>query len=72
MEIEKNIPIPRSHAEGVKYPFPQMEIGDSFVVPIDRRVAVCMACLRYKEKHGKQFTTRKTEDGKSIRVWRIA
>lgn len=72
MEIEKNIPIPRSHAEGGKYPFPQMEIGDSFVVPADRGRAATVACARQKRKHGKQFATRKTEDGKFVRVWRIA
>ena len=72
MEIEKSIPIPRAHATRKEYPFPQMEIGDSFVVPIDRRVAVGVACHSYKKKHGKQFTTRKTEDGKFVRVWRIA
>ena len=72
MEIEKTIPIPRAHATRGKYPFHQMEIGDSFVVPVDRRIAASVACDWYKRKHGMKFVTRKTEDGKFVRVWRIA
>ncbi len=72
MEIEKNIPVPRAYAAREKYPFHQMEIGDSFVVPVDRGVAASVACSWYKKKHGMKFVTRKTKDGKFVRVWRIA
>ena len=57
---------------GGEYPIYRMEVGESFVVPIDRRTAVGVSCVWHKKKHGKQFTTRKTEDGKFVRVWRIA
>lgn len=72
MKIEKNIPVPSPHAAREKYPFHQMEIGDSFVVPVDRRTAASAACTWYKKKHGMRFVTRTTEDGKFVRVWRIA
>lgn len=81
MKIEKGVPMPvfpdgrtrrYETKAGGEYPFPQMEVGDSFVVPIDRKGAVGVACNSYKKKHGKQFTTRKTEDGNFVRVWRIA
>lgn len=72
MEIEKNIPIPRPNAERGKYPFHKMEIGDSFVVPIDSRGAVVAAGNCYKKKHGMRFTTRRTECGQFVRIWRIA
>ena len=81
MKIEKGIPTPETYPgfgrryetkAGGEYPFPQMEIGDSFVVPADRGKAATVACARQKRKHGKQFATRKTEDGEFVRVWRIA
>ena len=81
MKIEKGVPVPALPSgrlrryetkAGGEYPFLQMEIGDSFVVPIDRRVAVGVSCVWYKKKRGMKFTTRKTEDGKFVRVWRIS
>ena len=31
--VEKNKPVPQSGSGGPKYPWPKMEIGDSFLVP---------------------------------------
>jgi hypothetical protein len=65
MKIEKGIPMP--HA----YPFAQMEVGDSFVLPTNiKRVTAWIAAKRYADKHNVEFATRTTEDG-SIRLWRI-
>ena len=65
MKVEKHIPIP------MKYPFDQMELGDSFLIPQTvKRQTVSIAALRYGNKHGMKFTTRKMSDG-SYRCWRI-
>jgi hypothetical protein len=64
MKIEKGIPLP------CRFPFEQMEVGDSFAVPPDvHRTTVSIAALRYGRKHGAKFSTRKTPDG-TIRCWR--
>ena len=68
-EIEKNIPTVRAY----KYPFRDMEIGDSFLVPcVDDRAAkidrskISGAAWYLRPK---KFSTRRVEGG--IRVWRV-
>lgn len=63
--IEKNVPMPQ------RYPFAQMEVGDSFAVPEGvSRTAVSISALRYSRKHGGKFTVRLMLD-RSLRCWRI-
>lgn len=66
-EIAKKIPIPKGGRGSKKYPFEEMEIGDSFEASGGnvQGSAVSFA-LRNPEY---KFKTRKTENG--IRVWRI-
>ena len=66
--IEKNIPVPEGRS---KYPFPKMEVGDSFFVPskdiVGARISV--ALNYYKRKNPKKtFISRKSADG--MRIWR--
>lgn len=63
--IEKNVPLPQ------RYPFAQMEIGDSFAVPENvSRTAVSIAAHRHGKEHGTKFTVRMMPD-RSFRCWRI-
>lgn len=67
--IEKNIPYPDARS---KYPFPRMDVGDSFFIPATDIVGsrVSVALNYYKKKNPKKaFITRKSADG--MRVWRI-
>ena len=70
--IEKNVPLVQKNRGGrkEKYPFRQMEVGDSFVVRggivSSMRVTLRFAGLR----HGRTFKTRAVEGG--VRVWRVA
>lgn len=69
--IEKGKPIPQVSAR--KYPFDQMEVGDSFFVPVtenlDRfRHNLRCAARAFGLRRHQQFTVR-TEDG-GVRVWR--
>lgn len=75
-EIEKGIDYPENWCAR-KYPFAEMEIGDSFLVPIEEiknrsaeyvRNSI-LGSARQKRMPGKKFRTRKLEEG--IRVWRI-
>lgn len=63
--IDKNVPLPQ------RYPFAQMEVGDSFAVPYGvKRTTVNIAAKRYAEKHGGKFTVRLMPD-RSLRCWRL-
>lgn len=70
-EIEKGIPIPIHHRPGRtrKYPFGEMDIGDSFYVEAPQR-RISEAASKYGKKHCEKFATR-TENG-GCRCWRIA
>lgn len=64
MKIDKNIPYP------VKYPFADMEVGDSFLVPaLVKRSAVTVYAGRYGKEHGMKFTVRVMPD-RTLRCWR--
>lgn len=61
IKIDKNIPIPPKRGRPKKYPFDEMEVGDSCLVKtkgvLSRRI------------DGKRFTTRTVKGG--VRVWRV-
>ena len=63
--IDKGVPIP------ARYPFADMQIGDSFAVPPTiKRSAINVAAMRYGRRHGMRFTVRQVAD-KTFRCWRI-
>lgn len=64
-QIEKNVPLPK------KYPFDEMEVGDSFEIPDPlKRNTVNIAAKRYEQKTGKKFVVRLKD--KKLRCWRLA
>jgi hypothetical protein len=63
-KVDSGIPVP---AKGV--PLNQLEVGESFVVPIDKRRSVATVASRVKRETGKKFTIRKI-DNDNVRVWR--
>ena len=75
MEIEKNIPIPATDGRGGrKYPWAEMDIGDSFFVDEcskQKKAIIGTAAISWVKYHknDKKFTVRDYEGG--IRVWRI-
>lgn len=72
-KIEKSVPITGSRQRARKYPFPDMEIGDSFYVPAGSRpVEALRNSINASSRLCKPavFTTRR--HGNGVRVWRIA
>jgi hypothetical protein len=75
--IERGIPLTdivqkgASSAGALKYPFPDMEIMDSFDLGDIPPIRVRAAARNHTDNHGKYFTVRLTPDG-SYRCWRIA
>ena len=78
--IDRGIPIPpRTRPTSARYPFQDMQIGDSIYLPgqrVDRRKgepfhmqkAVRYAYI-YGARHGMRFAARNEGDG--VRIWRV-
>jgi hypothetical protein len=75
-EIEKNVPVEMPENRGRKrlYPFPDMEIGDSFFAEGKTIELLTTNASIYGTRHGKKFSCKSTESmgQKGVRVWRIA
>lgn len=67
--IEKDIPLPEVEFT-TKYPFKDMKVGDSFLVPYEDGGRIRVACTNMGFKYNMRFATRRMKD-KSTRIWRI-
>ena len=52
------------------YPYEEMDVGDSFVVPVEARAKVLNANYRAGKRLGRVFIAR--TEGETIRIWRQA
>lgn len=76
-KVDKGIPIPPESAQEHRYrwPWKQLEIGDSFLAPLDGddegvvRHRMRTQCINTGKKLNKSF--RAERDKRGIRVWRI-
>ena len=70
-EIDHDIPIPKPRPRPRKYPFRDMQIGDSFYVPqtIVKNIAPAAAQVAKRMGNGAKFTCRSIDGG--VRVWRV-
>ncbi len=74
-KIDKNIPFPSRNSWHAKYPFPEMEVGDSFFVPNKTTRDLCGTVAGWTKRHpGAKFTSRtvRENDIDGVRVWRVA
>lgn len=76
-KISNKLPIPKMIVGRPRiYPFPDMEVGDNFAVPIqpddktNGRLLRC-AARAYSCKYGGKFTVRIERSKKVIRCWRV-
>ena len=69
-EIEKFVPIPAGYAKSKKYPFSEMEIGDSILFGESDMKAARSYSHAFGVRHGMKFTTRLVDGG--MRIWRIS
>jgi hypothetical protein len=70
-KIEQGIEIPPRRSGALKYPFDQMNVGDSFFIPEDSSVKpanVSNSAQAYGKQTGRKFTVRRVEGG--YRCWR--
>ena len=71
--IESHVPIPLKSSKGgrkIKYPVADLEVGDSFTVPIGMIGSLRSVVSRYAYNNPKRKFTTRTE-GDRVRVWRI-
>lgn len=68
VKIENGIPLSRDRYN--KYPWHQMNVGDSFLFPQNIKSANTYSVASNASKNGKQFLTRSTPDG--YRCWRVS
>ena len=69
IELERGIDMPTARVV-YAYPYEDMDVGDSFAVPLEARAKVLNANYRAGKRLGRVFTA-KTE-GDAVRVWRTA
>lgn len=75
IKIEKGVPLRRTSSANAKYPFRQMEVGDSFLFPAGFSDAHYYGMARQFTNsfmiggERKIFKARKTDDG--FRCWRV-
>ena len=78
IKIDKQIPIPELLYGGVarKYPFKELEVGDSFFVSYEEKIAsmvinsVSSSC-RTGQLKKKKFTVRDIKGDNGCRCWRV-
>lgn len=73
-KIEKRVPIPDIHKDGAgrpwRFPFPKMEVGDSFLFPKKMTSNRVGPYVQYaKRALGRTFSVRTTPQG--VRCWRV-
>lgn len=70
MIIEKNVPVPTARSARAKYPFKEMDVGDSVLIPDESKAkAAVNAAFMVGTRDGKKFTSRSTPEG--VRIWRV-
>jgi hypothetical protein len=70
-QIEEGVPFPGSASGRPSiYPVRELEVGQSFFVPLGDRKVLSVVCSRIKKLTGRDYTVRRVEGG--IRVWRTA
>ena len=69
IHLEAGVPLPPPRVE-YKYPFGEMDVGDSFVVPLVAYRKVMNAKARASKRLGWRFQAR--TEGENLRVWRVS
>ena len=68
IKIDKGVPLPVTYTVNLKYPWLEMEIGDSFFVNATQS-RIGSHAWQMGNRHNRKFTTRKVDGG--VRVWRV-
>lgn len=67
VEISKDVPLPPPRR---RYPYSEMEVGESFLIAEGNLQVVCNANYRAGKRLNRKFIARREEGG--VRVWRTS
>lgn len=67
VSIDTGVPIPEN--DRLEYPLSQLEVGESFVFPVDKRPSVQSKASKMKRDTGREFVVRK-QSPELCRIWR--
>jgi hypothetical protein len=79
--IDKDVPLPdnRRRLPRTAYPFSEMQVGDSFAVPVPSgknpssfSAHMCTAAYQWGRTKNAKFSVRIIDEKTKVRVWRIA
>lgn len=76
-KIEKNIPIVRARKAFTRFPLDEMEVGDSFYIPLsDQKKESAMASIysaanSFNRSHKAKIKVSTRSEADGLRVWRI-
>jgi len=68
--IVRDVPVPAPNDYLRRYPFEQLQPGESFTVPVERAQSARVALQRFKAKYPKRRFTSRIE-GERARIWRV-
>lgn len=75
LPVDKNIPIPESYkTRPDKFPFAQLQIGDSFFIEnVSKRFSIYANLRHFNERNQKsnQIRVVQRREGNGVRIWRI-
>lgn len=69
LPIDKGIPFPEKADRVSRYPFREMEVGESFFVAGGNVKSLAAQCSRWGKIQGKTYGARRVDAG--VRVWRL-
>lgn len=70
--VERQVPLP-DPSTGTKYPWAEMQVGDSFFVPDRRSPNMSSTAGAAGRRLGRRFTVRAVQEKgrRGVRVWRL-
>lgn len=72
VKIESHIPIPETKVKKQKFPFREMNIGDSFSFPLLYYKIVINNSSNFSKRNPEyKFKVRKEENNERVRIWRV-
>lgn len=71
-KIERGVAVPAARKRITRYPFAEMEIGDSFLAPVQKATSAASAARIYGRINGRKLVARREGDDGAVRIWRVA
>ena len=69
VKIEKGVPAPEERKQRKRYPFHQMDVGDSVLISHGDAMSARVSARYHGTRYSKKFTSKKEDDG--VRIWRV-